>query len=133
MKKEFFSATDQLVIWRPIGILKTEKILEFIKFLNSYGEKHDPHFNRFIDLTHISGISVQYKDLYPIAEQRKKYFTAKLTDKVKMVFLVDNPVTYGMARMYQTLTSNPQLNVIILKNIEEVSNFLGVPVSVISP
>ena len=133
MEKEYFFATDQLAIWRPIGTLNTKKILNFITFLNTYSEKHDPHFSRFIDLTKISGLSVEYKDLYPIAEQRKKYFNAKLKQKVKMVFLANNPVTYGMARMYQALTNNPHLEVQICKHIEEVSHFLEVNVSVINP
>ena len=133
MDKEYFFVTDQLVIWRPTGTLISENILEFISFLNKYSEKNDPHFNRLIDLTHLSGISVQYKDLYPIAEQRKEYFNVELKQKVKMVFLVNNPVTYGMARMYQMLTNNPHLVANICKTIEEAAQFLDLDVSVISP
>jgi len=58
MYKEYFFKTDQLVIWRPSGILDSEKIYEFISFLNKSSEERDPHFDRFIDLSQSSGISV---------------------------------------------------------------------------
>lgn len=133
MGKEYFFATDQLVVWRPTGLMNTKKILEFITFLNSSSKQRHPHFSRFIDLTQISGISVNYKDLYPIAEQRKAYYSVHIKQTIKMAFLVNNPISYGMARMYQMLTSNPQLDVNIFKELEEVSNFLKVDISLISP
>ena len=130
--KEYYFETDRLIIWRPLGILDTSKINEFIKFLEESSSKRDPHFNRFIDLSQISGISVEYQDLYPIARQRKSYFKNKIRRKVKMVFLVKNPHSYGMARMYQTLSDEPTLDMHITESREEVSSFLGVDLSLIT-
>ena len=133
MSKEYFMKTDKLAIWRPKGVMNTKKILEFITFLNEQSQQKDPHFNRFIDLSYISGVSVRYEDLYPIAEQRKKYYFINVKQKVKMAFLVKNPFTFGMARMYMMLTKNPLLQVNILKKIEDVSDFLEIDVSLLSP
>ncbi len=132
MNKEYYMKTDKLAVWQPKGVLDTKKILEFVTFLNEQSQQHDPHFNRFVDLCHISGVSVRYEDLYPIAEQRKIYYNSNVKQKVKMAFLVNNPFTYGMARMYMILTSNPLLKVNILKKMEEVANFLEVDISLLN-
>ena len=43
--KEYFFKTDQLVIWRPSGMLNTAKIQEFIRFLEENSEQRDPNFS----------------------------------------------------------------------------------------
>ena len=131
--KEYFFKTDQLAIWRPIGLLDISKIKEFVTFIEKNSSEKEPHFSRFIDLSQISGVSVQYEDLYPIARQRKSFYQTNIKKKVKMAFLVTNPLSYGMARMYQTLSDEPTLEVIISESREEVSKFLGVDLSIISP
>ena len=130
--KEYYFETDRLMIWRPHGILDTTKINEFIKFLEESSITRDPHFSRFIDLSQISGISVQYQDLYPIARQRKSYFRTNIKQTVKMAFLANDPFSYGMARMYQALSDEPTLDMHITESREEVSAFLGVDLSLIT-
>lgn len=133
MDKEYFFKTDQLAIWRPLGILNTQKIYEFINFINEISKHKDPHFSRFIDLTQISGISVNYQDLQPIADERKKYYNTYLNKKVKMVFLVNNPLAYGMARMYQMLNNEPHIGINICETAQKASELLEVDVAVIGP
>jgi hypothetical protein len=133
MEKAYFFKTNQLVIWRPSGILTTNKITEFITFLDVSSEQRDPHFSRFIDLTQIAGISVNYQDLHPIASQRKNYHNIHIKQRVKMAFLVNNPLAYGMARMYQILSDDPHFDVTIYENIEEAAAFLGVDIGLIRP
>ena len=131
MDKEYFFKTDQLVIWRPSGILVSEKIYEFIRFLNKSSEGRDPHFDRFIDLSHSSGISVNYKDLQPVADQRKLYYSTILKQKVKMAVLANNPISFGMARMYQTISDDAHIEINIYDNFEDCSKFLKVDISLI--
>ena len=133
MDKEYFFQSDQLTIWRPTGMLGTDKIYEFIRFLNESSERKTPYFNRFIDLSQISGISIAYQDLHPIAQQRKEYYSANIKQIVKMAILVNNPLSYGMARMYQMLSDEPHFEVNICENREEAAQFLEVDISVIIP
>jgi len=133
MDKEYFFKTDQLAIWRPLGTLTTQMIYDFINFLNDASKQQNPHFSRFIDLSQISGISVNFQDLYPIASVRKTYHSASLKEKVKMAFLVNNPLSYGMARMYQMLNDAPHIEISIYSNIENISEFLEVDIALIRP
>jgi len=132
MAKEFFFKSDKLVIWRPTGTLNTQKILDFINFINQYCRTNDPHFCRLVDLCHITGISLSFKDLYPIAKQRNSFYNENITKNVKMAFLVKNPMTYGMARMYIMMTSDSHIEMDIFKTIEEVSDFLELEISEIT-
>jgi hypothetical protein len=131
--KEYFLKTEELVVWRPTGILTPEKIHGFVKFLNELSQQRDPHFSRFIDLSQISGISVKYNDLSPIAKQRSEFYKTNIKQKVKMAFFTKDPLTFGMARMYQMLTDDPNIQVLISENLEEISNFFEVDISVITP
>jgi hypothetical protein len=56
-----------------------------------------------------------------------------LTHKVKLGFLVNNPLAYGMARMYQTLSFDPNVETYLYESIDEVAGFLGIDVSLITP
>ena len=132
MDKEFFIKSDRLIIWRPKGILDTAKIYDFIQYLNIVSNERDPHFSRLIDLSQIDGISVKYNDLSPIAEQRRKYYNSNINKKVKMAFYVTNPLSLGMARMYQTLSDESHVEINIYKNLEKCSEFLEVDISLLT-
>ena len=133
MDKEYFFITDQLVVWRPVGMLEGDKIQEFIKFLNLNSEIKGPHFDRFVDLSETSGISVRYDDIYPIVKQREAYFGTHLKSKVKLAVLANNPLSFGVARMYQQLSDNSQIEIGVFETPEDASNFLEVDISIISP
>ncbi len=131
MDKEYFFKTEQLAIWIPSGVLDTSKIRDFIDFLNSSSEVKEHQFDRFIDLTRISGISVKYQDLYPIANERKIYYQKSIVPGVKMAILVNNPLSFGMARMYQMLNDDANIEINIFETIEEVANFLQIDISIL--
>ena len=41
-----------------------------------------------------------------------------------MGFLVDNPLAFGMARMYQSVSDDKLMEVLISESLEEISGFL---------
>jgi hypothetical protein len=126
MEKEYLFLSDKLVRWRPLGVLNTQKIFEFINYVDQSAEERDPHFDRYIDLSKVSGVSVMYDDLSPIAKARKTYYSSHISRKVKMAFFANNPLTFGMARMYQTLSEDENLDIRIFKSIDEVASYLQI-------
>lgn len=131
MEKEYFFKTDHLVIWRPVGAIDVDKIREFIVFLNQQSSKSDLQFDRFIDLSKINGISVNYEELSGIADQRSEYASKHLGKKVKMAMFVTHPLSFGMARMYENLLDNAKFEINIYYSIEEASKFLDVDLSLL--
>ena len=98
---------------------------DFINFLDEQSKTRDPHFNRFVDLTKISGLSVNYEILMPIAQTRQKFYVSNFTRKVKMGFYVNNPLTFGMARMYQSISDEKFMETNISESLDEIANFLN--------
>ena len=126
MGPEYGFGVDNLATWRPLGTLDTAKITEFIRWLDEVSKQTDPLFSRFIDLTRIAGISIHYSDLAPLAESRNSYHETHSSRKVKMGFLVNNPLAYGMARMYQSLIGDDFIEAFVSESAEEVARFLNV-------
>jgi hypothetical protein len=50
-----------------------------------------------------------------------------------MVFLVTNSLSLGMARMYQTISAEPNLEMHITESREEASSLLGVDLTILNP
>lgn len=122
--KEFFFKTEDLVIWRPTGNLTSSKIKEFIDFLNEHNSIRDPHFHRYIDLSQIKTISVNFDELSGWASFRKSFTEGLLKRKVKMAFLVTNTLSFGMARMYENLLDSKFYDIGIFYTIGENADFL---------
>ncbi|MBN2423764.1 MAG: hypothetical protein JXR46_13200 [Calditrichaceae bacterium] len=131
MDDKCFFRTDKLVIWRPEGSMTLEKIEKFIEFLNTNSGKRDPHFDRFVDLSCITEIAVSYEQLSTIAFTRKTYSQQKLDKKIRMVFYVNNSISYGMTRMYQNLFDDKYYDIKIFKNLCEAAAFLEVDASLL--
>ncbi len=131
MEKEFFFKTDNLIIWRPVGILDYKKIMAFIDFLNEQSEERDSHYLRFIDLSKISNVTVASEELYGIASHRKQFAEKKFDYKVKMGFYVTDTLSFGMARMYENLLDSMQYDISIYYSLEEVAEFLQVDVTLL--
>ena len=125
MEPEYYFKDENLVIWQPKNILDSNKIKNFISFLDESSVSRDPHFCRFVDLTKISGLSVNYEHLLPIAQTRQKYYVSKFTKKVRMGFYVNNPLTFGMARMYQSLNDDELMETLISESLNEIAEFLN--------
>ena len=131
MEKEYLFLSDKLVRWRPLGVLNIQKILEFINYVNQSAEERDPHFDRYIDLSKVAGISVMYDDLSPIAKARKAYYSSHISKKLKMAIFANNPLTFGMARMYQMLSDNVNLDTKIFESMEDVARYLQIDKSIL--
>jgi len=132
MAKEYFFKTDNLLIWRPTGQIQIEKIQDFVKFLEESFTMNNPDFMRFIDLSHIEGISVNYEELYGIAADRRDYANKKFEDIVKLAFYVTNALSFGMARMYENMLDSEAFTIGIYYSLKEVADFLDVDISLLS-
>ena len=129
--KEYFFLKDDLLVWRPLGVMDTNKIYEFMEFLNEQTSKKNYHFNRLIDLSHITSILVNYDDLYWIAKQRNEYADKSLTRMVKMAFYVKDSLSFGMARMYENLMQSTKFEIMIFYSLQEVAAFLQTDISLL--
>ena len=132
MANEYFFKTDNLLIWRPTGTIQISQIQAFVKFVEDYVAAHGSDFIRFIDLSFIEGISVNYEELYSVAAGRRDHANKKFENVVKLAFYVTTALSFGMARMYENLLDSAAFDIRIYYTIKEVSKFLGVDASLLS-
>ena len=132
MTKEYYFKTEDLLIWRPTGNIKIEVIQDFIKFLEEYVASNNSDFKRFIDLSLIEDISVNYEELYGIAADRRDHANKKFENIVNLAFYVNNALSFGMARMYENLLDSSAYNLGIFYSLKEVADFLNVEISLLS-
>jgi len=131
MKKEYYFKSNDLVIWRPNGMLDIQKIREFIEFLDQSSAGKDQHFHRFIDLSKVEGINVTYESLSTIAAKRVSYAAQTLSRAVKMAILAANSFTFGMARMYESILADEHYDISIFKTLPDAARWLDVQESML--
>lgn len=132
MENEYFFKTENLVIWRPVGILDRKKIIDFITFLDEQSLKIGSKFVRFIDLSKISDVTAEYEALHEIASHRKQLAEEKYDYKVKIGFYVTDALSFGMARMYENLLDSMHYDIGIFYSLEDVAEFLQVDTAFLS-
>lgn len=78
--------------------------------------------DRMTDLTEVERFDVVYRDIFQLADRRKR---RPHTRNVKVAAIARQPEQIGMARMFQTLSEHPQIEVRIFDTREEALAWLG--------
>jgi hypothetical protein len=66
--------------------------------------------------------AITYADMLTYADQRR---TQRLANPIKSAIVASRPVQVGFARMYQTLNTNPQVEIQIFATLAEAEAWLG--------
>lgn len=132
MAIEFFFKADNLLIWRPGGVLNNDKIIRYIAFLEAAEAGRQSPFDRFNDLSRTTGVSISYNEVSEYAVRRRSYASSFLDRPVKAAFHALNPVSYGMARMYQNLLDCAKMEVRVYQSLDEAAAWLGVDIALLA-
>jgi hypothetical protein len=107
-------------------------ILEFVKYIEKIEVKKMEPFDRFIDLSYVEELAVQFDDVSKIARKRRQVISELPEQKIKMAFLVNHALKYGMVRMYESLLDSERYEVQIFQSIENVAQWFKVDPELIS-
>jgi hypothetical protein len=114
-------AGRSLVGWWPTGTVDEESVLSYYARLASFPlETH-----RYCDFSAVSGFSFGYKGMEKLVRARKSILPAV---EVKLIFMSDNALGYGMSRMYEALMSGLDMSIHVVRSVEEAAELLGVGV-----
>ena len=72
--------------------------------------------NRITDLTSLETIDVGFPDIEMVAKRRRE---VKLPKQIRSVLVASRPIQFGFARMFQTLNDNPNIDLRIMKTLDE--------------
>ena len=120
----------RLVAWKPHGVLDDSLLDEIIAWVVS-AEKNAPlPFNRFVDLTCLTRISLQIGHVFSIARKRREDY--KGLAPVRAAFFSDKVVGFGIARLYETLMENSHLEARAFRDRATAAEWLAVPVEILN-
>jgi hypothetical protein len=78
--------------------------------------------DRITELSEVSSFEVGYPEVSTLAERRR---TRKFSRRIKSAIVARAPIQVGLARMFQTLNDNPQIELHILPRVEEALAWLS--------
>ncbi len=123
---------DKTFCARGSGDLSTEFLLELIDKLMEVEKSHPEPLNRFMDISRMTGISIDYKRLSPFAEMRRRAIKLYGDVKIKVAIYATTPVSFGMARMYETLMTMDSVEVRVFRDFNQAAEWLGVSTDILA-
>src|SRR3954454_4048862 len=85
---------------------------------------HAVSLDRITDLTAVEHFEVGFREIYYFAIRRS---TQRFSRVVKSAIIVQEPVQLGIARVYDALNENPQIQIRILRSVAEATKWFAHP------
>jgi len=83
---------------------------------------HPVSLDRITDLTAVERFEVGFREIYYFAIRRSAQRFSRI---VKSAIVVQEPVQLGMARVYEAVNENPQIQIRILRSVTEATEWFG--------
>jgi hypothetical protein len=83
---------------------------------------HPVSLDRITDLTAVERFEVGFQEIYSFALRRS---AQRFSRVVKSAIVVREPVQFGIARVYETLNANPQIQLRILRSVTEATEWFA--------
>lgn len=122
-----FHSDLALETWFPIGVLDIFIATFMAHYIGFEESVSDKPFNRFTDLSMLSAIHLDLKDVAKIVAIRRASYDDG--PPVKSAILAISAPTYGVARMFEALMEPSPIDVKIFRNAGDAAQWLGVPVT----
>jgi hypothetical protein len=85
---------------------------------------HPVSLDRITDLTAVERFEVGFREIYYFALRRSRQRFSRV---VKSAIVVQDPVQLGIARVYEALNENPQIQIRILRSVTEATEWFADP------
>ena len=121
-----FRKEVSLLIWKPHGILDEALVNEIVAFLDAAEERAQKPFNRFVDLSALDAVDLNFNFVFHIALHRRFTFESHLP--VKTAFYVTSFDTAYYLKLHAMLTDHSLLHVSLFTERDAAAKWLGVPV-----
>lgn len=82
-----------------------EEVIALLREVEAIEKDANPVPNRIVTLRAVTDIQLGYVEIKPLAWKRR---AERFPNSVKSAVVVSTPVQRGIARMFQTLSDNPQ-------------------------
>ena len=101
-----------------------------VEFTETVEKRNSQPLNRFIDLSALDAVDLNFKFVFHVALGRRLSFASK--PAVKSAFYVTSPATTHYAKLHAMLTDYSPLDVTLFTDRVAAAKWLGVPLEALS-
>jgi hypothetical protein len=120
MKTQIAIHSNYLLVSYP-EILNVEELLHLVAYFETEIDEQYKNLNRLHDLRATESNLIDYNNLVPFAQRRRK---TRAPSKHKNAYLVSNDLQFGMVRMWQTMMESSGRKIGIFFSYEEAEAYL---------
>jgi len=114
-----------LILWKPHGVLDQPLVNQIVAFVETAERRTIQPFNRFMDMSALDMVDLNFKFVFHIALGRR--LSAAPKPAVKSAFYVTSPATAHYAKLHAMLTDYSPLDVSLFTDRADAAKWLGVP------
>ena len=112
------------MVGRPMGILDAQTAARIVELVEIKEMETETGFSRFCDLSRLEAIHLSFAEVLTLAERRSLFNPNDV--RVKSAFLATNPLTFGIACMYEMLLNSSRIEVRVFSELDAAAKWLGV-------
>lgn len=116
----------KLETWYPVGVLNGAMAEFMVNFIGFQERIVDEPFHRFLDLSKLTAIRLDFTKLKVIAAKRRAAYEGR--PPVKSAFFAASAPAYGVAHLFAALMEPSPIDVQVFRNVKVAAEWLGVPV-----
>ena len=109
---------------RVFGVFTARELNRLATAAEIAESTHAVPLDRVTDLTAVERFEVGFREIYGFAIRRS---AQRFSRVVKSAIVVQEPVQLGIARVYDALNENPQIQVRILRSVPEAQEWFADP------
>ena len=119
-----FEITDEpdCICARWFGVITEADARRFADEVEAREDAATTMVNRITDITAVERFDIGFPTIFDLAVRRK---ARHFPNRFKSAVVVREPVQLGLARMFQTLNDNPQIEIHLVHSMEEALEWLG--------
>lgn len=120
---------QRLVAWQPAGLLNDELVTKIADWLLA-AEKFSLPFQRYVDLTRLSHISLDLGHVFHLLLERTAEFHG--ATPVRTAFYGDQPPAFGLAQLWEALLEHTPVEARAFRNRGAAASWLEVPADILA-
>lgn len=101
-----------LIHIRLSGFLTLEDLMEISARLRELESGAERSMNRITDMSEVTGSSLDYDTMEQFAATRR---IAVLQNTIRSAIFAPSPLTFGLARIFQSINNNPNIEIRLFK------------------
>lgn len=119
-----FEITNQgaYFLARLFGVLTSQDLERFAEEAEVVENSLPVAMNRVTDITSVEAFDIDYFDVLALAARRRVRLFSK---PVKSALIAQQPIEIGFSRMFQSLNDNPQIEVRVLKTLDQAIDWFA--------